>query len=163
MAKSMTSAVVKEIHHLKDQTVQLVQRVVHYEDLPTWMQNDPYIRRGYRKQLSSFRKCYQSLFYLHNESVNIWSHLLVGLFFVALLLAADYSVFYECPHISSSDTLAVQSYLAGATGCLFLSVSIDFLQTTVLGVSGAVPNIPSRPFSIVPAAIPRKSPVGILN
>lgn len=129
MSGSMTT-VVDEINHLKDQTVHLknqaveaFQRVVFFEDLPEWMQSDPYIRQGYRQQLSSFKKCYESLFYLHNETVNIWSHLIVGLFFVSLLLATDYSILRDCPQISASDTLAIQSYLAGAAGCLFLSVS----------------------------------------
>ena len=136
---SMT-AVVEELTQLKDQlkdetvhlthqTVEAFQRLVSFEDLPQWMQMDPYIRRGYRKQSSSFRKCYESLFYIHNETVNIWSHLLVGLFFVSLLLATDYSLLRECPQISTADTFAVQSYLAGATGCLFLSVSNGLLST----------------------------------
>ena len=111
--------------HLKDQTLEALQHVVSFEDLPEWMQIDPFIRGGYRKQLNSFGRCYKSLFYLHNETVNIWSHLLVGLFFVSLLLATDYSILHDCPKISSSDTWAVQSYLAGATGCLFFSVSMN--------------------------------------
>ncbi len=119
--------------HLKDRTVEAFHRVVCFEDLPEWMQSDPYIRHGYRKQLSSFNKCYESLFYLHNETVNIWSHLLVGLLFTSLLLATDYSILHDCPQLSASDTLAVQSYLAGATGCLFLSVSIFSVQIFPIG------------------------------
>ncbi len=138
MDESMAT-VVDEITQLKDSTVQLkdqtieaFRRVVCFDDLPEWMQIDPYIRRGYRQQSSSFSKCYKSLFYLHNETVNIWSHLLVGIFFVSLLLATDYSVLRECPKLSVSDTLAVQSYLAGATGCLFLSVSHVFCYSFCL-------------------------------
>ena len=134
--------VVDEINHLKDQTVHLknqavevFQRVVSFEDLPAWMQSDPYIRQGYRKQLNSFKQCYESLFYVHNETVNIWSHLIVGLFFVSLLLATDYSILRDCPQISASDTLAIQSYLAGATGCLFLSVSITLNISRPLYIS----------------------------
>ena len=117
-------------HHalqLQDKTLDALQYVVPFEDLPEWMQIDPYIRHGYRKQSSSFRKCYESLFYLHNETVNIWSHLIVGLFFVSFLLATDYSIFRDCPQISTFDTWAVQSFLAGATGCLFLSVSNTYI------------------------------------
>lgn len=141
------ATMVDEINQLKDKTLQLkdrtveaFQHVVCFEDLPTWMQSDPYIRQGYRKQLGSFSKCYESLFYLHNETVNIWSHLLVGIFFTSLLLATDYSILHDCPQLSASDTLAVQSYLAGATGCLFLSVSTSSIYSSARRCSASGPS-----------------------
>ena len=124
MIENVGSAVVDETTKLKDQSKQAIQSLLTFEDLPEWMQGDPYIRGGYRKQLNSLTECFESLFYLHNESVNIWSHLLGGVFFFALLLTADYSIFHTVPEIALSDAVAVQFYLAGATGCLFLSVSI---------------------------------------
>ncbi|MCJ1431235.1 hypothetical protein MMC27_000586 [Xylographa pallens] len=121
MIENVGSVVTDETIKLKDQSIHAIQSLLSFEDLPQWMQGDPYIRRGYRKQASSLTECYGSLFYLHNESVNIWSHLLAGVFFFALLLTADYSIFRTVPKISVSDAVAVQVYLAGATGCLFLS------------------------------------------
>ncbi|MCJ1288725.1 hypothetical protein MMC34_000254 [Xylographa carneopallida] len=121
MIENVGSAVVDETTKLKDQSKQAIQSLLTFEDLPEWMQGDPYIRGGYRKQLNSLTECFESLFYLHNESVNIWSHLLGGVFFFALLLTADYSIFHTVPEIALSDAVAVQFYLAGATGCLFLS------------------------------------------
>ena len=124
MIENVGSVVVDETTKLKDHGKQAIRSLLAFEDLPEWMQGDPYIRRGYRKQLDSLTECYESLFYLHNESVNIWSHLLAGVFFFALLLTADYSIFHAVPEIAVSDAVAVQLYLAGATGCLFLSVRI---------------------------------------
>lgn len=49
-------------------------------DLPDWMQNDQYIRQGYRAPQNSIRGCFQSLWYLHNETVNVGSHLLSAMF-----------------------------------------------------------------------------------
>ncbi|MCJ1321375.1 hypothetical protein MMC15_006719 [Xylographa vitiligo] len=121
MIENVGSVVVDETTKLKDHGKQAIRSLLAFEDLPEWMQGDPYIRRGYRKQLDSLTECYESLFYLHNESVNIWSHLLAGVFFFALLLTADYSIFHAVPEIAVSDAVAVQLYLAGATGCLFLS------------------------------------------
>ncbi|CAB5396051.1 unnamed protein product [Rhizophagus irregularis] len=43
-----------------------------------WLQDNKDIIRGYRRPTFSYLKCAQSLFYLHNESVNIWSHLIGG-------------------------------------------------------------------------------------
>jgi len=48
--------------------------------IPDFLQSNPYIRTGYRHGLT-VRECFVSLFYLNNESVNIWSHLIgAGIF-----------------------------------------------------------------------------------
>lgn len=99
-----------------------IQHILHFEDLPQWMQIDPYIQHGYRRQLDSFHACFWSLFYPHNELVNTWSHLLPACFYLALLLAADYSAFLGGAQVSTADNLAFQTYVAGTAGCLFLSV-----------------------------------------
>lgn len=97
--------------------------VLHFGDLPIWRQGDPLIRRGYRRQSDSFRACFWSLFYTHNELINMWSHLLPGVFFLGLLLTANYSSLLGGVEISAGDRLMIQIYVAGVTGCLFFSVS----------------------------------------
>lgn len=99
------------------------QRVFHVSQVPLWMQWDPYISHGYRTQLNSFKECFRSLFYLHNESVNIWSHILPGLYFLALLLAIDYWALELPFQAPLSDIIAVQAYVAATVGCLMFSVS----------------------------------------
>lgn len=100
------------------------QRVFHISKVPLWMQWDPYISYGYRTQLNSFRECFRSLFYVHNESVNIWSHTLPGLYFLALLLAIDYWALELPFQAPLPDIIAIQSYVAATAGCLFFSVSL---------------------------------------
>lgn len=101
-----------------------LQHILSWEDLPVWMQSDPYIRRGYRKQLDSFTACAQSIFYLHNESVNIWTHLLPTLFYVVVLLLTDYSTFHNGIKLSPPDNAALHAYIAGAIACLTFSVGL---------------------------------------
>lgn len=55
---------------------------VTWEELPAWQQDNHYIRTGYRPASASFLKSFASLGYLHNESVNIYSHLLGAIFFI---------------------------------------------------------------------------------
>ena len=100
------------------------QHIWSWEDLPQWMQSDPYIRRGYRRQLDSFSACFQSIFYLHNESVNIWSHLLPTLVYVAVLLATDYSTRLNGVDLSTADNAVIQTYIAGSIACLAFSVCL---------------------------------------
>ena len=49
-----------------------------YVDIPDWMQDNDLIKEYYRPQMS-FGLALATLFQLHNETVNVWSHLL-GLF-----------------------------------------------------------------------------------
>lgn len=47
--------------------------LVHRKDLPKHLQFNPYIDTGYRPLLSAW-ECILSLFYIHNETVNIITH-----------------------------------------------------------------------------------------
>jgi adiponectin receptor len=110
-------------HKLQDHATHLVAQVVDHCDLPEWMQKDVYITHGYRLEENSFHGCYRSLWYLHNETVNVWSHLLTGIFFLSLFLWSALPVLHSGYTFSAGDLLALQSYLVGAIICLFFSVS----------------------------------------
>ena len=114
------------IAHAGRETVLIAKRILAFDELPKWMQEDPHIRRGYRNPSNSFRACFWSLLYPHNELVNTWSHLLPAIFFLFLLLAADCTVLYNGVEVSLQDNLVMQTYMAGTACCLGFSVS-DFL------------------------------------
>ena len=52
-----------------------------YEDAPTFMQDNEYIKGGYLLNCNTFKKIFKSIFMWHNETINIWSHLLSAIFF----------------------------------------------------------------------------------
>ncbi|KAL2041640.1 hypothetical protein N7G274_005424 [Stereocaulon virgatum] len=122
------------------------QHTLSWENIPSWMQSDPYIRRGYRRQLNSFSACLRSIFHLHNESVNIWSHLLPTLFYLSVLLATDYSILHNGIDISTADNAVIQTYVFGSITCLIFSawfhivaahseqVAMRFLKLDYLGI-----------------------------
>ncbi|XP_048388326.1 progestin and adipoQ receptor family member 3a isoform X3 [Stegostoma tigrinum] len=58
-------------------------RLYTYEQLPSFLKDNPYITDGYRAYLPS-KLCLKSLFILSNETVNIWSHLLGFFLFFSL-------------------------------------------------------------------------------
>jgi len=60
--------------------------LVKYEDLPAYLQGNEFVRLGYRANFS-WSLCVRSLFYFHNESLNIWTHLLATFLFFGLMLA----------------------------------------------------------------------------
>lgn len=98
-----------------------IQRVLHYDQLPNWMRNDPYIRHGYRAQMNSWYDCFWSIFYSHNESVNIWSHLVPAMCHLVLLLYLDFWISYNGIKISRVDSSIFQLYIACTAGCDILS------------------------------------------
>eukprot|EP00048_Salpingoeca_helianthica_P015266 m.225869 g.225869 ORF g.225869 m.225869 type:complete len:544 (-) comp16818_c0_seq1:32-1663(-) len=55
-----------------------------FHHLPDWMHDNHHIVTGYRPELRSFRRCFYSMFYIHNETGNIYSHALGALFFCLL-------------------------------------------------------------------------------
>ncbi|KAF2432295.1 hemolysin-III channel protein Izh2 [Tothia fuscella] len=54
-----------------------------YHEIPEWYQDNDCVLHGYRPVSNSARACIISWGFLHNETVNIFSHLLPGLFFLA--------------------------------------------------------------------------------
>jgi hypothetical protein len=39
-----------------------------FHEIPLWQQDNQYILRGYRRELSSFKRCIFSVLHLHNET-----------------------------------------------------------------------------------------------
>lgn len=66
-------------------------KVCHYKNLPRWLQDNDFLHTGHRPPLPSFGACFKSVFRIHTETGNIWTHLLGEIFF--LLLFCDKCVF----------------------------------------------------------------------
>ena len=54
-------------------------------EAPKFMQDNEYILGGYLLNCNSFKKTFKSLFICHNETINIWSHLLSAIVFFFLI------------------------------------------------------------------------------
>ena len=58
-----------------------------YETAPEFMKDNGHITHGYRINFNTPRKILGSLFMVHNESVNIWSHCIPAILILFLLVA----------------------------------------------------------------------------
>lgn len=47
--------------------------LLQWKDMPQHLQFNPYVLTGYRP-LQTFKGCMSSLFYMHNETINILTH-----------------------------------------------------------------------------------------
>ena len=50
--------------------------VVHHQHLPKWLRDNDFLIKGHRPPLHSFYACFKSIFRIHTETGNIWTHLL---------------------------------------------------------------------------------------
>ncbi|RKF57778.1 ADIPOR-like receptor SPBC12C2.09c [Erysiphe neolycopersici] len=82
--RNKSNAIADTISKTTATSVKSSSLTVTWEKLPAWQQDNHYIRTGYRPASASFLKSFASLGYLHNESVNIYSHLLGAFFFTVL-------------------------------------------------------------------------------
>lgn len=44
--------------------------------LPEWLQDNEYLLTGHRPPLPSFIECFKSIWSIHTETGNIWTHLI---------------------------------------------------------------------------------------
>ncbi|KAI5866418.1 hemolysin-III related-domain-containing protein [Durotheca rogersii] len=105
------------------------QLLLGWDELPAWRRDNQYIATGYRPESGSFQHSLASLFYVHNESVNIWTHLLgaltlpaAGAAWLAAALAPAVLVVEAAsaryPSAGADDVLAFACFFAGALLCL---------------------------------------------
>lgn len=128
-------------HHDNHSLLDTVKAVEHkietslllaWDDLEDWRRDNAFIHTGYRPTSNSYRRSFSSLFTLHNESVNIWTHLLGSIFFTAVGLAAFYlfEAFAAARYASATraDVVAFAFFFAGAFLCLGMSATFHALS-----------------------------------
>ena len=109
---------------------------IHYDDLPHWLRDNPSIQTGYRPPSSSFTASLSSIMHLHNETVNIWTHLLGSVLFLILAVTLYSNVASRYPTATVADISAFSAFFAGATGCLGMSAAYHTISNHSEGVAG---------------------------
>lgn len=97
--------------------------LVSWDDLDHWQQDNHYIHTGYRKASYSYSKSVQSILHWHNESVNIWSHLVPAILSLPLGVFLYTTLRPRYDQASQADVIAMGCFFAGATLCLGMSAS----------------------------------------
>ncbi|KAK7203240.1 adiponectin receptor protein 1 [Myxozyma melibiosi] len=95
------------------------ERLITYEELPAGWRENPYICRGYRF-CATYSECVVSMFKVHNETCNIWTHI-IG--FVMMLTIALY--YYPATPLFATmttyDKVVFGIFLFAALKCLLTS------------------------------------------
>ena len=74
--------------------------------LPEWMKDNEHLHKGHRPELQSAAECFKSIFRIHTETGNIWTHM-IG-FFAFLVVTI---VFYVKPFCDNCRYAAKTSYI----------------------------------------------------
>jgi len=80
-----------------------------FDECPPYLQDNCFVRTGYRVNLS-FISCLKSLCQLHNETLNIWTHLLGTLLFFILMVWT----LTNLPDLESIDRTVFSAFFVGA-------------------------------------------------
>lgn len=101
---------------------QLLQQIskynLQYDELDDWYKDNSYIHGAYRKTNEGVLFYLKSIFKCHNETVNIWTHLVGSLVFIFLLLYTNISGLVVYP---LEDSIAINVYLLSITACFSFS------------------------------------------
>lgn len=96
-------------------------RLLDYHSVPLWYREHDYIRTGYRPVTASVQQCLISLGYLHNETLNIYTHLVptAGHFWaMEFLLSILYRTFPMRPYRTRPSSMRTSQRLWSASASL---------------------------------------------
>ena len=92
--KTLAECLAFEAEELKSHVAETAKEIVEtcrrkwqnvgFDALPEWLKDNQYLKQGYRPVTKSFRDCLKSVFRWHNETGNIWTHLVGFALLVAL-------------------------------------------------------------------------------
>ncbi|CAG9937392.1 unnamed protein product [Clonostachys rosea f. rosea IK726] len=109
-------------------------------DMPSWYATNAFLRTGYRPVNGSVKLCFESLRHIHNETVNIYSHLIPAVIAIACNCFLHLYFHSRFPDARLADRLAVHIYLTTSIFCFGIWNRWDYagiiVQTTGSFVSG---------------------------
>lgn len=95
--------------------------LITYTTLPLWYRDNPHIHTGYRPESQSTHSCLLSLLYLHNETLNIYTHLIPALIFLLAQAFLLHQLHQRFPLATPLDYIVFSFFLLSATVALGLS------------------------------------------
>lgn len=93
-------------------------RVVHHGSLPDWLRDNEFLHTGHRPPSNSFSTCFKSIFRIHTETGNIWTHLLGMIAFIGI---AGYFLSRPSIEIQWQEKAVFSAFFMGAILCLTFS------------------------------------------
>ena len=108
-----------------------------WDNLPEWHRDNRFITSGYRNESHSTLTCLKSIFSIHNETVNIWTHLLPACLFLLGQLLIQSLITHSYPEATALDRFVFACNMAAA----ILTLTLSSLYHTLMCHSAHVSNL----------------------
>ncbi|TRX89055.1 hypothetical protein FHL15_010074 [Xylaria flabelliformis] len=125
-------------------------KLLFFHEIPAWQQDNEYILSGYRSTSGSAWKSVTSLRYLHNQTINAYSHLLGAVLFLALPVHFYQNEYLRQENAHVEDIYVVTVYCLGVAVCFTLSAThsltsfcnkLDYFGILILMWGAGIPTI----------------------
>ncbi|KAI9166990.1 Adiponectin receptor protein [Paramyrothecium foliicola] len=93
------------------------------DKVPEWYGGNPFILSGYRPVFAAVTPCFGSWFYLHNQTANIYTHLIPGLAALGLNVVFGSWFSQHYPDASLADQAVFYIYLTACALCFGVSAT----------------------------------------
>lgn len=108
-------------HNAVEQAEEFARKVwdvCHFQNLPEWLQDNDFLHMGHRPPLPSFSACFKSIFRIHTETGNIWTHMIGCVMFIFITIFFLVRPSFE---IDFQEKLIFSAFFIGAIICLGFS------------------------------------------
>ena len=118
-----------EIEKKLEKVVHRAWGAIPFDSLPDWLRDNEFLHNNHRPPMYSFRGCVKSMFRMHTETWNIWTHFMGFLFFVILLAGVyvfgDYITFLfediQIHNLPWDEQVMLMFFFVGTMLCLSCS------------------------------------------
>ncbi|KAM3421498.1 hypothetical protein BST61_g1890 [Cercospora zeina] len=107
---------------------QKLSRTLAWAQIEPWQQDNHYITSHYRPASNSYKKSFHSILSLHNETINIWTHLLGSLFAIISSSFLYLTLKPRFQQATEQDVLVFACFFLGATVCLGMSATFHTIS-----------------------------------
>lgn len=132
----------------------ILNNLYKYDDLPEWYKDNEYVVDNYRPWDRSYKYYLKSIFKIHNETANIWTHLTGCIFYILFIYIYNFIYFdYLSDIYNTTNAIITNIYLVTAFICFLFSTimhtihpksnricnnscTIDYIGITIL-ISGS--------------------------
>lgn len=128
--RSKEDGVVETIAEVKDKVKNSMRSLYYYHELDEWQQDNHFIRSGYVKETGLIKECVALLFYVHNETGNIYSHLVPSLGIMGLLLWYINGPLEQYDNsLGIWEKVNIAQFGLAATFCMFMSSTFHCIKS----------------------------------
>lgn len=113
------------------------KHLVRWDMLPDWYKDNRFVLNGYRDVSNSSLACFRSIFSLHNETINIYTHLVPAIAFMFAQLLVQQAITAYFPEATRLDRIVFACNMGAAIVTLILSS----LYHTLMNHSQTVSNL----------------------